>query len=49
MTIVEGQIESLRKLKEQLSENGITRFNSIGDINNFIKNYKKPGSEHNIL
>ncbi len=39
MTIVEGQIESLKKLKEILNQNGITRFNSIGEINNFIKNY----------
>ena len=39
MTIVEGQIESLRKLKEILFQNGITRFNSIGEINEFIKNY----------
>ena len=39
MTIVEGQIESLKKLKEILNQNGITRFNSIGEINKFIKNY----------
>ena len=39
MTIVEGQIESLKKLKEILDQNGITRFNSIGEIDNFIKNY----------
>jgi Nuclease-related domain len=39
MTIVVGQIEPLKKLKEILSKNGITKFNSIGEINNFIKNY----------
>jgi len=39
MTIVEGKIESLKKLKEILNQNGITRFNSIGEIDNFIKNY----------
>ncbi|MEX2164002.1 MAG: NERD domain-containing protein [Sulfuricaulis sp.] len=39
MTIVDGQIESLKKLKEILNQNGITRFNSIGEIDNFIKNY----------
>jgi Nuclease-related domain len=39
MTIVEGQIEPLKKLKEVLNKNGITRFNSIGEINNFIRNY----------
>lgn len=47
MTIIEGQIESLKRIKEILSQKGITRFNSIGEINNFIKNY---GSEKdNIL
>ena len=44
MTIVAGQIEPLKKLKEALNKNGITRFNSIGEINDFIKNY---GSEKN--
>jgi len=39
MAIVEGQIESLKKLKERLNQNDISRFNSIGEINNFIKNY----------
>lgn len=39
MTIVVGQIEPLKKLKEILNKNGITKFNSIGEINNFIKNY----------
>ena len=39
MTIVEGQIESLKSIRRILSQNGITRFNSIGDINNFKKNY----------
>lgn len=46
MTIVEGQIESLKKLKEILNQNNITRFNSIGEINKFIKNY---GSEKNKI
>ena len=40
MTIVVGQIEPLKKLKEILKENGITMFNSIGEINTFIKNYE---------
>ena len=39
MTIVEGQIEPLKKLKEILIKKGITRFNSIGGINKFLKNY----------
>ncbi len=40
MTIVEGQIESLKKLKDVLNKNGITRFVSIAEINKFIKNYE---------
>ena len=40
MTIVVGKIEPLKKLKEILNDNGITRFNSIGEINDFLKNYK---------
>lgn len=39
MIIIEGQIESLKKIKEILSKNGVTRFNSIGEINKFIKNF----------
>jgi hypothetical protein len=40
MTIVEGQIEPLKRLKETLSRSGITRFNSLGEIDRFIKNYE---------
>jgi hypothetical protein len=39
MAVIEGQIEPLKKLKEKLRQNGITRFGSIGEINDFIKNY----------
>ncbi|NIN37082.1 MAG: hypothetical protein GTN46_13490 [Gammaproteobacteria bacterium] len=45
MTIVVGQIEPLKKLKKILNEKGITRFNSIGEINNFIKNYESEKKE----
>jgi hypothetical protein len=45
MTVVVGKIESLKKLKEILNENGITRFNSIGEINTFIKNYEAEKKE----
>jgi hypothetical protein len=45
MTIVVRQIEPLKKLKEILNENGITRFNSIGEINTFIKNYESEKKE----
>jgi len=40
MTIVEGQIETLKNLKESLSRNGITRFNSIGEIRSFAKEFE---------
>jgi len=40
MTIVEGQIETLTKLKESLSRSGITRFNSIGEIGRFLRDYE---------
>jgi ElaB/YqjD/DUF883 family membrane-anchored ribosome-binding protein len=40
MIIVEGQIEPLKKLKESLSRRGITRFNSIGEINRFLRDYE---------
>jgi len=45
MTIVVGQIEPLKKLKEILNRNGITRFSSIGEINCFIKNYETEKKE----
>jgi len=45
MTIVVGQIEPLKKLKEILSKNGIAKFNSIGEINKFIKNYEAEKKE----
>lgn len=41
MTLVFGQIESLTRLKETLSEKGIDKFNSIGEIKYFINNYEK--------
>jgi len=40
MTSVEGQIEPLKRLKETLNRSGITRFNSLGEIDRFIKNYE---------
>ncbi len=45
MTIVVGQIEPLKRLKKILNENGITKFNSIGEINTFIKNYESEKQE----
>ncbi|WP_371194464.1 nuclease-related domain-containing protein [Glaciecola sp. SC05] len=40
MTIVSGKIEPLKRLKEILHSHGIYRFNSIGDINAFLKQYE---------
>ena len=40
MTIVDGQIESLEKLKESLRENGVTRFSSIGEIRRFLRDFE---------
>ena len=40
MTIVYGQIESLKRIKNTLNQKGISRFSSIGDINEFRKNYE---------
>lgn len=45
MTIVVGKIEPLKKIKEILNENGITRFNSIGEINSFVNNYESEKEE----
>ncbi len=45
MTIVYGQIESLRKVKEILKEKGISQFNSIGDIDRFKQNYEPQRQE----
>ena len=40
MAVIVGQIEPLKKLKQELSDKGITRFSSIGEINAFKKNYQ---------
>lgn len=40
MTIIVGKIEPLKRLKETLHSHGIYRFNSIGDINTFLKQYE---------
>ena len=40
MTIVHGQIETLKRLKSVLSENGIQRFKSINDIDNFNRHFE---------
>jgi len=40
MTIIKGEIESLKRIKTILGQNGISRFNSIADIKSFISNYE---------
>jgi hypothetical protein len=40
MTIVSGKIEPLKRLKDTLHSHGIYRFNSIGDIKAFLKQYE---------
>lgn len=39
MARIYGTIESLKALKYELESKGITRFNSVGEINNFLSNY----------
>lgn len=39
MARIYGTIESLKSLKSELDKNGITRFNSVKAINNFLSNY----------
>lgn len=40
MAIIEGQIEPLKKIKKTLNQNGIDRFSSIREINDFQKNFE---------
>jgi hypothetical protein len=40
MAVVVGKIQTLKKLKTSFDKKGIQRFNSIGDINTFLKNYE---------
>ena len=40
MTIVEGQIGTLKQLKESLNRSGITRFDSIGEMSRFLRDYE---------
>lgn len=40
MARIYGKIESLKSLKFELDKNGITRFNSVKEIKDFLSNYK---------
>lgn len=39
MAKIIGQVESLKHIRNELDQNGITRFNSIGEIHNFLAHY----------
>ena len=45
MPLVYGQIDSLKRIREILDDRGISRFNSTGDINRFIKSYERHKEE----
>lgn len=47
MTKIIGQIESLKKIRSKLNENGITGFNSVKDIKDYLSTYKS--KERQIL
>lgn len=40
MTKIIGQIESLKKIRSKLNENGLTGFNSVKDIKDYLSTYK---------
>jgi hypothetical protein len=45
MAQIQGQIESLKKLKYELKTCGIHRFNSIKEINDFLFNFQDEKSK----
>ena len=45
MTRIHGQIESLKRIRHTLDKEGISRFNSTGDINCFLQNYDNQKEE----
>lgn len=45
MAIVYGQIETLKRIRETLSEKGISRFNSTGQIKSFVNDYENLKNE----
>jgi len=40
MTRINGQIESLKRIRETLDQKGITWFKTTGQINKFLKTYE---------
>jgi hypothetical protein len=45
MTHVLGEIETLKRIKSELKSNGITRFNSVGSMTEFLKSYSSEREE----
>lgn len=45
MTQIHGKIESLKRIRETLDQKCITRFNTIGEIKDFLKNYDNEKEE----
>lgn len=41
MTRVYGNIQSLKSLKSELQSKGVTKFNSVGEINRFLSNFNR--------
>lgn len=46
MAQIIGQVETLKSIRKELNRHGITRFNSIGDINDFLSSFS---SEKQII
>ncbi len=47
MAQIHGQIDSLKQIRNTLDSKGISRFNSINDLNDFLENYRS--EEKHIL
>ena len=40
MAQIHGQIDSLKQIRKTLDSNGISRFNSVNELHDFLKNYR---------
>ena len=40
MAQIHGQIDSLKQIRKTLDSKGISRFNSVNELHDFLKNYK---------
>ena len=48
MARIYGTIESLKSLKSELANNGISRFNSVKEIDYFLSNYMNNDLINNV-